>query len=243
VQAQRVGWCALVVARRLHGFLEADREVEELGVGGVRLHVELDRRDGLAALEPVAAVLPAHGLLGALDAVHVLGGAQQADLDVLAVVVVGVVDRGVRLHRFALDRPRAPGPGAARRHRRRARVQRVAHDPVAEAQRSGAHDVGLALERGVVVARRSLELGHRPNPSLELLGHVPRLVGEVALLARREVDVGAACVRQRIDGPWQRRAAMDPGGREVHAGERLDTGAQAVRERGRRACGCGVRGC
>ena len=62
------------------------------------------------------------------------------------------------------------------------------------------HRLGFLLQSQVVVDRDGpAQLARRLHAALRLLDGVPRLVRQMALLSRRDVDVGALRERVRVD--------------------------------------------
>ena len=67
-------------------------------------------------------------------------------------------------------------------------------------QRSRTHHIRLTLQPCLIVDRHAiLHLHRRLHPALRLLDHVPRLVRQMLLLARRHVNVAALRVSESVE--------------------------------------------
>ncbi len=117
-----------------------------------------------------------------------------------------------------LDHPR---PG------RRPSLQRRRAAPRG-ALRRRAHPVGLAFQRRIVVDRLAGDRAGRLHPALALLRDMPGLVRQVLLLARRDVDLLALRIGQRVQLRRLGRVGLHPHVRHVDPRERLDPVLQAV---------------
>ena len=64
----------------------------------------------------------------------------------------------------------------------------------------GAHHIRLTLQSRVIIHLHPiLHLQRRPHPPLGLLHHMPRLVRKVVLLHRRQMNVTALGIGQRVE--------------------------------------------
>jgi hypothetical protein len=94
------------------------------------------------------------------------------------------------------------------------------------------HDVGLALQRGVVVDRQVLRRRRRCHPVLKLLHHVPGLVRQEPLLPGRDMDLHATGIRSRVQLLRSLRVVVDSDPVDGDPGQLLDVGLERIGEPG-----------